>query len=159
MAQEAQGGSWSGVGRPPRAAELELLEEARRVAANAYAPYSRFSVGAVVVAPDGRRFLGVNVENVSYPVGQCAARVALGALVTAGERRASLVAVSAASGDDALPCGSCLQALAEFGAPLVVARVGGRPAVFELRELLTAPFDLSASAASRDAWNGRQGQR
>ena len=105
------------AGRRPRAGELELLDEARRVAANAYAPYSGFGVGAVAVAGDGRRFAGVNVENASYPVGQCAERVALGALASAGERRVDLVAVAAASGADLLPCGACLQALAEFGEP------------------------------------------
>jgi cytidine deaminase len=135
------------AGRRPHAGELELLDEARRVAANAYAPYSGFGVGAVAVARDGRRFTGVNVENASYPVGQCAERVALGALAAAGERRVDLIAVAAVSETDLLPCGACLQALAEFGEPVVVARLAGRPRAFELRELLTVPFALCTAPA------------
>jgi cytidine deaminase len=135
-------------GRPPDVGELELLQEALRAAAHAYAPYSGFAVGAVAAAPDGRRFAGVNVENASYPVGQCAERVALGALVAAGGRRVAQVAVAAASGVDLLPCGACLQALAEFGEPAVVALLAGRPRAFELRELLPTPFARGSISAA-----------
>jgi cytidine deaminase len=135
----------SATGRDPDLGEAALLERALAAAAAAYAPYSRFRVGAVAVAASGRRYAGVNVENASYPVGQCAERVALGAAATAGER--SLIAVAVASPDgDALPCGACLQALSEFGDPVVVARVGGVARAWRLRDLLRAPF-TSARAA------------
>ncbi len=77
------------------------------------------------MAESGRVHLGVNVENAAYPAGLCAERAALAAAVTAGERRLRTVAVAAGSGADCLPCGMCLQALAEFGDPDVVARAGG----------------------------------
>ena len=137
------------AGRAAEAAELALLDAARRAAANAYAPYSGFRVGAVVEAADGRRFAGVNVENASYPVGLCAERVALGALVTAGGgRQIAAVAVATAAGDEVLPCGACLQALAEFGEPVVIVRQNGGPVVFALRELLAAPFGPNGERAA-----------
>jgi len=137
------------AGRAAEAAELALLDAARRAAANAYAPYSGFRVGAIVETADGRRFAGVNVENASYPVGQCAERVALGALVTAGGgRQVAAVAVATAASDDVLPCGACLQALAEFGEPAVIVQHNGRPVVFALRELLAAPFGPNGERAA-----------
>jgi len=139
-AEPATGSTAAPAGRPAEESEREWLAEAAAVASRAYAPYSGFAVGAVAVAPSGRRAAGVNVENASYPVGQCAERVALGSLVTAGERRLAAVAVAAADGGDLLPCGACLQALSEFGDPAIVARVGGRPTVFRLQELLRSPF-------------------
>jgi len=127
-------------GQPAGPRQLGLYEEARDVAGRAYAPYSGFAVGAVIVGPSGRLHRGVNVENASYPAGVCAERVALGAMATGGEREARTVAVATADGRDALPCGLCLQALAEFGDPDIVCRVGGEVRAFALRDLLTAPF-------------------
>jgi cytidine deaminase len=115
-------------------------DEARTVAAGAYAPYSGFLVGAVLRAASGRVYRGVNVENVSYPVGLCAERAALAAAVTAGERRFAALAVATADARDAAPCGACLQALAEFGDMEIVAQVDGEVRVADLRSLLTTPF-------------------
>ena len=128
-----------GQGRPPNADEQALYERALEVAQSAYAPYSGFRVGAVVSAASGHEYAGVNVENASHPVGQCAERVALGTAVTAGERDVAAAAVASPDGE-ALPCGACLQALSEFGDPLVVARADGGVRVWRLRELLRAPF-------------------
>jgi cytidine deaminase len=127
-------------GRAPSARERSLYGTAAEVAEGAWAPYSRFAVGAVVAGPSGTLHRGVNVENASYPAGICAERVALGAMVTAGEREARIVAVATADGRDAAPCGLCLQALAEFGDPAVVCKVGGKLRVYALSELLTTPF-------------------
>ena len=104
----------------------------------------------------GRVYGGVNVENAAYPAGLCAERAALAALVAAGEREVLLVAVAAVAGGDCLPCGMCLQALAEFGDPVVVARTGGEVRAVRLRELLTAPFAAAAGcgAASEPASGG-----
>lgn len=126
-----------------RAAELAerlLFREAVTLSERAYAPYSGFAVGAVVVGPSGRSHHGVNVENASYPAGLCAERAALAAMVACGERSLRYVAVAAVDGQDCLPCGLCLQALAEFGDPEVVASVGGEVRVVRLSDLLTAPF-------------------
>ncbi|HSL94635.1 MAG TPA: cytidine deaminase [Thermoleophilia bacterium] len=130
----------SPTGREPDLGERLLFQEAFAVAERAYAPYSGFRVGAVAVGRSGRSHHGVNVENASYPVGVCAERAALAAMVVFGERRARYVAVAAADGDDLLPCGMCLQALAEFGAPEVIARLEGGVRVLALAELLPAPF-------------------
>jgi cytidine deaminase len=135
------------VSRPPEPAERLLFEEALAVAPHAYAPYSRYAVGAVAVDPSGRSHRGANVESAAYPAGLCAERAALAALVTCGERALHSVAVAALDGSDCLPCGLCLQALAEFGDPEVIARSGGEVVVLRLHELLTAPFSLAPEPA------------
>jgi cytidine deaminase len=140
------------VNRAPEPSELLLFEEARSLAERAYAPYSGFAVGAVVVGPSGQRHHGVNVENASYPAGLCAERAALAAMVAGGERSVRSVAVAALDGQDCLPCGLCLQALAEFGDPAVVARRDGDIRVVQLTDLLTVPF---AAAGLPGAQAGR----
>ena len=115
------------AGRPAGAAERRLWERARAAAALAYAPYSGLRVGAALATVAGAAFSGVNVENASYPVGLCAERAALAAAVTAGERRFAALAVATDSGAPILPCGACLQALAEFGELDVVVRAAGEP--------------------------------
>lgn len=137
------------LGRAADAAERQLFEEARRAARHAYAPYSGFAVGAVVVGLSGRVNHGVNVENASYPAGLCAERAALAAMIAGGERELRCVAVAAGDGGDCLPCGLCLQALAEFGDPLVVAQTEGALRALRLRELLTAPFAGGDGEAGR----------
>ncbi len=135
------------MSRAPELSERILFQEAFSMAERAYAPYSGFAVGAVVVGPSGRSHHGVNVENASYPVGLCAERAALAAMVAFGERELRYVAVAAADGSDCLPCGMCLQALAEFGDAEVVAKTGGDVRVVRLRDLLTAPFQGHGEAA------------
>jgi cytidine deaminase len=88
----------------------ELVEKAEQAAARAYAPYSRYLVGAVVRARDGREFAGVNVENAAYPLGVCAEKSAIAAAVAAGLRPGELEAI----GITAAPCGGCRQWLHEF---------------------------------------------
>ena len=93
--------------------------EARK---HAYAPYSSFCVGAAI-GSDGRVFSGCNVENASYPVGMCAERSALGALVAAGSRRLDGVVVVGPGW--IVPCGMCRQALAEFAPAVPLLLVNG----------------------------------
>jgi cytidine deaminase len=142
------------MSRLPDLAERLLYQEALSLTEHAYAPYSGFAVGAVVVGPSGRSHHGVNVENASYPAGLCAERAALAALVAFGERRLRYVAVAAAGGRDCLPGGMCLQALAEFGDPEVIAKVDGEVCVTALRRLLSTPFVSTrpddSSAAGQD---------
>ncbi len=94
----------------------ELLTRARMVANNAYAPYSRFPVGAVLVSASGSIYDGVNVENASFGGTICAERMALGAAVTAegSAMRLSVVVVHTTASPPAAPCGLCLQVLSEF---------------------------------------------
>lgn len=102
----------------------------------AYAPYSGFAVGAVVVGAGGEVFDGCNVENLSYSLTNCAERVALGSAVVAGVREIVAVVVVADTREPISPCGACRQVLAEFGDPEL--RLVGRAdrLSFRLSELL-----------------------
>jgi len=110
----------------------------------AYAPYSRFLVGAALEAEDGRVYVGCNVENASYPVGMCAERVALGQAIACGARKFRRVVVVASQTTPPSPCGMCRQALAEFGLELEVVSVGngGRTRRWLLSDLLPADFRI-----------------
>jgi cytidine deaminase len=122
-----------------------LIESAVRAARaamdRAYAPYSGFPVGAAAVA-GGRVFPGVNVENASYPVGLCAERNALAAMVEAGERSLDAVAVVTGAERPTPPCGACRQALWEFGPGSVVVAetVRGDRLMWALEDLLPDAF-------------------
>ncbi|MFZ1727868.1 MAG: cytidine deaminase [Albidovulum sp.] len=98
---------------------MSLLDAARDVRENAYAPYSRFKVGAAVRSASGRVYVGCNVENVAYPEGTCAEAGAIAAMVAAGETKLAEVCVIADSMEPVPPCGGCRQKLAEFGGPSV----------------------------------------
>lgn len=111
----------------------------------AYAPYSRFKVGAALLATDGTIIDGCNVENASYPAGTCAERCALGAAVVSGHRQFAAVVICSEATDPTPPCGICRQALAEFGTTLDVVAVttSGSEARWTLDELLPHPFTPS----------------
>ncbi|RYD20164.1 MAG: cytidine deaminase [Verrucomicrobiaceae bacterium] len=113
-----------------------LVEAAWQAREAAYAPYSNFRVGAVVLAEDGRVFSGCNVENLSYGLTQCAERVAIGAAVVAGVRQFREMVVVADTGTPISPCGACRQVLAEFGVPLVVLANRTERLEFRLEDLL-----------------------
>ncbi|MEP4077766.1 cytidine deaminase [Haloferula sp.] len=102
----------------------------------AYAPYSKFHVGAVLVADDGRIFTGCNVENISYGLTMCAERVALGSAVAAGAKKVIAVVVVADTREPISPCGACRQVLAEFGDPRVLLVNQESREEFQLSELL-----------------------
>lgn len=95
-----------------------LVDAARAARRNAYAPYSRYEVGAGVLTEAGSVFTGANVENASYGLSMCAERVAIFQAVAAGHRRLRAVAVVTESGK-AAPCGACRQVMAEFGVQTV----------------------------------------
>ena len=94
---------------------IDLAIEARR---RAYAPYSKYQVGAALRTKSGRIFTGANVENAAYPTTMCAERVAIFSAVSQGERDFDVIAVVTANGGS--PCGSCRQVMAEFGLDTVV---------------------------------------
>lgn len=98
-----------------REQEDALVRAARQIQTNAYAPYSRFHVGAALLGKSGKIYLGVNVENASYPVGMCAERAAIGRAVTDGETAFIAVAVATDAPTAVFPCGMCAQALHEHG--------------------------------------------
>jgi cytidine deaminase len=94
-----------------------MLDLAQRALANAHAPYSRFRVGACLRAVSGRLYAGCNVENASYPVGQCAEATAIGAMIAAGDRDIVDIVVLTEGTEVCSPCGRCRQQLAEFARP------------------------------------------
>lgn len=102
----------------------DLVARAREAMRNAWAPYSKFHVGAAIEAADGRVFVGCNVESASYGLTICAERMALGAAVAAGARSLRRVVVTTAVEPPAAPCGACRQLLAEFGLNLEVIAAG-----------------------------------
>lgn len=124
-----------------------LVELARRIAEDAYAPYSQFRVGAVVVGPEGTTFTGTNVENASYPVSSCAEATAVSYAVSQGLRKIGTVVVACIDAEDvegAYPCGRCRQIMAEFDVDRVIVTAGDGSEVREhsLDELLPHRFDL-----------------
>ena len=95
-----------------------LTDAALLVRARAYAPYSKFQVGAAVLTADGEIFAGCNVENASYGLTICAERVAIGTAVAAGHKQIVAIAVATSGGHS--PCGACRQVLSEFGPAMEV---------------------------------------
>lgn len=99
------------------ALKTEMLAVARAARAAAYAPYSKYTVGAALLADDGQIFGGCNVENAAYPEGVCAEAGAISAMVLAGRRKAKAVLVVGAGQYLVTPCGGCRQKLREFCDP------------------------------------------
>jgi homotetrameric cytidine deaminase len=127
-----------------------LMRAAEATMRNAYAPYSKFKVGAALRAPSGAIYVGANVENAAYPQGQCAEASAIGALVAAGESAIRAVAIVADRGENIGPCGGCRQRLSEFAGPetpVYLGRPGADPQTVTLGDLLPMSFgreDLGA---------------
>jgi cytidine deaminase len=112
--------------RPKDEVIQQLVETAAQARRWAYAPYSRYAVGAALLTDSGKVYDGVNVENAAYPTTICAERVAVFKAVSEGERQFAAIAVVTSNGGT--PCGSCRQVLAEFGVDtlVVIADAEGR---------------------------------
>lgn len=122
---------------------MTLLEAAIAVRQNAYAPYSRFKVGAALRSTSGAVHAGCNVENVAYPEGTCAEAGAIAAMIAAGDTRIAEVCVIADSPEPVPPCGGCRQKLVEFAAPDVVvtlATTDGKARRMTVADLLPGQF-------------------
>jgi cytidine deaminase len=132
--------------------DQKLLDEARRAREKAYAPYSRFRVGAALRGKSGKVYQGCNVENASYGLSMCAERVAIGKAVSEGEKAFDAVAIDAGQAAPTPPCGACRQVLAEFGVELRVL-LAGEARALTLADLLPRSFgpkDLLAAGDEQD---------
>ncbi len=124
----------------------ELIEQARAVVQHSYAPFSEFRVGAAVRDEQGRIHTGVNVENSSYGLTQCAERSAICTAIGAGARNITAVVVYTPTDTPHLPCGACRQVIREFGADAKILSVCDTDACEEhtISELLPKSFVLDS---------------
>lgn len=121
----------------------KLLSAAKKALKHSYSPYSRFKVGAAVLAKSGRIYTGANVENASYGLTVCAERVAVCKAVSEGEKEITAVALVSSPVKPLAPCGACLQVIAEFGAKAdVITLAGKRQMIRKLTEYLPEAFKL-----------------
>ncbi|MCI5754653.1 MAG: cytidine deaminase [Clostridiales bacterium] len=122
----------------------ELLKIAFEASKNAYAPYSRFAVGAALECMDGTVFTGCNVENAALGSSICAERTAVCKAVSEGQTRFRRIAIYADSPNYCMPCGACRQVLAEFSTDMEVlcAKSGGRYVSYRLEQLMPHQFKL-----------------
>ncbi len=122
----------------------KLIELAKNVLKNSYAPYSGVHVAAALLAEDGSVFLGVNVENASLGLTICAERAAVASAVTAGKRRFKAIAVVTDAPEPLPPCGACRQVLYEFAdeSMLVISHsiTTGKSMLWRLGDLMPHPF-------------------
>jgi len=124
--------------------DRELLILAKEASENAYAPYSRFKVGAALECMDGRIFTGCNIENSALGSTMCAERVAIFKAVSEGENHFYRLAIYGESEDYCMPCGACRQVMSEFSQDMEVlcARASGGYVSYRLKELIPHPFRL-----------------
>lgn len=135
-----------------RAYRDDLIAAAREAMRRAYAPYSRYRVGAAVLADDARIFAGANVENASYGLTICAERAAVAVAVAAGARRLLAAAIVSDRAPAPTPCGACRQVLAEFAppeAPIFIVAPYGSVIRRRLGELLPYGFAFAPPKESR----------
>lgn len=120
----------------------ELIRLAIEARESAYAPFSKYTVGAAILTSDGKVWTGANVENSSYGLTVCAERVAIFKAVTGGSRRLSVIAVATETG--ASMCGACRQVAAEFGvdATVLLTDAAGRATTTTVDDLLPGSFRL-----------------
>ena len=122
----------------------ELLQIANKVKLNSYSPYSNFRVGAVVVTDEGTLYSGVNVENASYGLTNCAERTAIFNAVSSGERKFKTIVLVSDSEDFITPCGACRQVLMEIcgkDLEVVMSNIDNEIRILKLEELLPLSFN------------------
>jgi cytidine deaminase len=125
------------------ASDADLFAAAEAVRARAYAPYSKFSVGAAILADDGKIYAGCNIENAAYPIGNCAEASAIAAMIAGGGRRIARVYVTGPGTAPVTPCGGCRQRLREFAdldVTVISHGVDGAPLRQTVAELLPHSF-------------------
>lgn len=123
--------------------DTQLYAAAESVRQRAYVPYSRYKVGAAILADDGKIYAGCNIENAAYPQGNCAEASAIAAMIIGGARRIERIYVTGPGKDPVTPCGGCRQRIREFADLEVVVTshgVDGDPLHMTLAELLPHSF-------------------
>jgi cytidine deaminase len=123
--------------------ERELIEAAKAVRENAYAPFSEFKVGAALETDDGQIIVGSNVESASYGLTVCAERVAVWNAISQGKRKITRIAVVADTEELTPPCGVCRQIIWEFGGdiPVIFANLHDKFETVQMKDLLPRAFD------------------
>ena len=127
----------------PTPTDQALFEAAEAVRARAHAPYSRFQVGAAILADDGKIYTGCNVENAAYPVGNCAEPSAIAAMLAGGGKRIKRIYVTGPGSAPVTPCGGCRQRIREFAdldVEIISHGVEGTPLICTLDQLLPHSF-------------------
>jgi cytidine deaminase len=127
-----------------KAVPEDLLGAAKTAWQNAYAPYSKFHVGAALRSDTGTVYKGANIENASYGLARCAEQSAVQAMASNGERKLTEIVVYTKDDPPATPCGACRQILFEFGkdATLYLVNHLGTVKVYKVRDLLPDGFEL-----------------
>ncbi len=122
----------------------ELLSIADKAMENAYAPYSKFKVGAALLCKGGTVFTGCNIENATYGATNCAERTAIFKAVSEGQREFEAIAIVSSGGGETFPCGICRQVMAEFAPEIkvILRNESGEECVYTLMELLPKSFSL-----------------
>ena len=122
----------------------ELLSIADKAMENAYAPYSKFKVGAALLCNDGTVFTGCNIENATYGATNCAERTAIFKAVSEGQRDFESIAIVSSGGEETFPCGICRQVMAEFAPEMkiILRDEAGKECIYTLMELLPKSFSL-----------------
>jgi len=122
-----------------------LIDEAKRVIQNSYAPYSGIHVAAALVTDSGKTYVGVNVENSSYGLTICAERSAVASMIAGGDRKPLAIAIVTDYDKPIPPCGACRQVLAEFNPDMLVIMhcvKTGETILKSLKELFPDPFKI-----------------
>lgn len=123
----------------------EMIKAAQEASDKAYAPYSKFKVGACVLAESGNTYIGCNFENSSYGMAICAERNAVGNAIVNGETKIRAVAIFSPNMDNCTPCGACRQVLNEFKSKEgldVIVKIGDGVKIYTIEELLPEAFNI-----------------
>lgn len=123
--------------------KYKLIEKAKKIRDQAYAPYSNFYVGAALLANSGKIYTGCNIENAAFSNTCCAERVAIFKAISSGERNFTAIAVVADSPRPVPPCGSCRQVMSEFFSEdthILLANLKGESITFTMKDLLPFSF-------------------
>lgn len=122
----------------------DLRQAAKDAQAHSYSPYSGFKVGAALLAEDGNTYAGCNVENISYPLGQCAEASAISAMIMGGARQIKSMVILSPTDELCPPCGGCRQKIKEFAnqdTQILLVTQDGKTEQYSIADLLPLAFD------------------